>query len=139
MFLGERINAAEAHRLNLVNQVVPDAELEDRTRAVVERLANGPALAYRLIKRNLNLAETVTFEQRLEIEAANMVRSILSDDSREAVRAFLEKREPRFNGRWGALAGRIARQRKSGQKNCSTARRSQWHASQCRWWRGGRG
>src|SRR3546814_1127063 len=91
MFLGERINAAEAHRLNLVNQVVPDAELEDRTRAVVERLANGPALAYRLIKRNLNLAETVTFEQSLEIDAANMVRSILSDDSRDAVRASREK------------------------------------------------
>lgn len=99
MFLGERIDAAEAHRLNLVNEVVPDAQLEDRTHEVVQRLANGPGLAYRLMKRNLNLAETATFEQSLEFEAANMVRSILSEDGREAVRAFLEKREPRFNGR----------------------------------------
>lgn len=98
LFLGDAIEIAAAERLGLVNQVVADNELEATVEALAERLAAGPTLAYRYMKQNLFLAETATFEQVLDVETANMVRSILSDDGKEAVQAFREKRAPKFRG-----------------------------------------
>jgi 2-(1,2-epoxy-1,2-dihydrophenyl)acetyl-CoA isomerase len=99
LFLGDPIDASTAERLGMINQLVADDALEAATRALAERLAAGPSLAYRYMKQNLALSETATFEQSLDIEAANMVRAILSEDGEEAVRAFKEKRAPRFSGR----------------------------------------
>ena len=96
LFLGDHIAPDEALRLGLVNRVVADSALEAETAQIVARLADGPGFAYRLMKRNLSLAQTATFEESLDAEAINMVRSIFSDDSAEAVRAFLEKRPPNF-------------------------------------------
>ena len=96
MFFGEPLTSSEALSLGLVNKVVADDALEDEVAIWIERLISGPGFAYRMIKQNLNLAENASFEESIAAEAGNMIRSIESDDSAEAVRAFLEKRTPQF-------------------------------------------
>ncbi len=99
-FLSERVSAAEALRIGLVNRVVPAAELEKQTRELALRLAHGPAVAYRYMKENLNRAAMGgdVFEC-LDLEATHHVHTGLTEDHREAARAFVEKREPTFRGR----------------------------------------
>jgi 2-(1,2-epoxy-1,2-dihydrophenyl)acetyl-CoA isomerase len=97
--LSERIGAAQALALGLVNQVHPDAELDAATEAFARRLAEGPTLAWRGIKDNIHAAATQTLDACLELEARNMIRCRLSDDCQEALTAFGQKREPRFQGR----------------------------------------
>jgi 2-(1,2-epoxy-1,2-dihydrophenyl)acetyl-CoA isomerase len=67
--------------------------------AFCAKLAAGPTATYGRMKSNINLAETSTLEDLLDQEAMNMRLSGMSVDSREAVRAFVEKREPQFVGR----------------------------------------
>ena len=97
--LSERVSAAEAVKLGLVNRLVPDAELEASTLDFAQRLARGPAVAQRYIKENVHTALDQTFEQYLEVEARNNVRCRLTEDCKEALSALAEKREPRFVGR----------------------------------------
>lgn len=96
--LDEKIEAARALAMGLVNRVVPDAELEAETLALARRLAAGPGLAYAGIKRNLNAAMTATLEETMAIEGPANARASLSHDGKEAGRAFLEKRAPQFRG-----------------------------------------
>jgi 2-(1,2-epoxy-1,2-dihydrophenyl)acetyl-CoA isomerase len=79
--------------------VVPDARLEDETMALASRLAAGPRVAYRYMKRNMNAAETASLKEMLDLEAWHHTRTGATDDHREAARAFVEKREPVFRGR----------------------------------------
>jgi len=95
----DRIGAAEALALGMVNRVVPDAELDAATDAFAQRLAQGPAMAYRYIKQNIHAAASQTAESVFDLEARNMIRCRLSDDCKEALVAFQEKREPRFEGK----------------------------------------
>lgn len=95
----ERVSAEEAARLGLVNRLVPDAQLEARTLDFARQLARGPAVAQRYIKENVHTALDQTFEQYLDVEARNNVRCRLTQDCKEAISAFAEKREPRFVGR----------------------------------------
>jgi len=97
--LNERLSADEAVRLGLVNRLVPDADLESRTFEFARQLARGPAVALRYIKENVHAALDGTFEQYLDVEARNNVRCRLTQDCKEALSAFAEKREPRFVGR----------------------------------------
>jgi 2-(1,2-epoxy-1,2-dihydrophenyl)acetyl-CoA isomerase len=96
--LSERVGAAEALALGMVNRVVADAELDAATDAYALRLANGPALAYRAIKENVHAAAHQTLQQVLDLEARNMIRCRLSEDCKEALAAYQQKREPRFEG-----------------------------------------
>jgi 2-(1,2-epoxy-1,2-dihydrophenyl)acetyl-CoA isomerase len=96
--LDEKINAAQALAMGLVTRVVPDDQLESTTSALAARFASGPALAYAGIKRNLNAAITGTLEETMAIEGPANARASLSHDGKEAGRAFLEKRSPRFRG-----------------------------------------
>jgi 2-(1,2-epoxy-1,2-dihydrophenyl)acetyl-CoA isomerase len=98
-FFADRVPADEALRIGLVNKVVPDAELEKETMAFARRLADGPPLAYRFIKANLNAAETHSADEMMGIEALNQVRVLRSEDAKEAIAAFFEKRTPKFTGR----------------------------------------
>jgi 2-(1,2-epoxy-1,2-dihydrophenyl)acetyl-CoA isomerase len=93
------VDAQQALAFGLVNRVVPDARLEEETRALAGRLARGPRVAYRYMKRNLNAAETGTLKDLLDLEAWHHTRCGMTDDHREAARAFVEKREPVFRGR----------------------------------------
>ncbi len=97
--LGEIIGAEDAAGCGLVTRVVQDAVLADETMGLARRVATGPRLAYRYMKRNLHAAETRELPELLELEAVHQARTGLSDDHREAVAAFAEKRRPVFHGR----------------------------------------
>ena len=98
-FFADRVPANEARAIGLVNKVVPDTELEAEVMGFARRLADGPPLAYRFIKANLNAAETRTAEDMVAMEALHQVRVLRSEDAREAISAFFEKRTPKFSGR----------------------------------------
>ncbi len=97
--LGEIIDADEAARTGLVTRTVDDAVLADETMAMARRLAGGPLLAYAYMKKNLHAAETEPLAAVCDLEAVHQARTGLSDDHREAVAAFAEKRRPVFTGR----------------------------------------
>jgi 2-(1,2-epoxy-1,2-dihydrophenyl)acetyl-CoA isomerase len=97
-FTAEIIDAQKALELGIANRVVPHDELLTSGLEFCAKLASGPTATYGRMKRNLNLAETSTLDELLDQEALLMRISGLSADSREAVRAFVEKREPQFIG-----------------------------------------
>lgn len=98
--LSDRIDAFEAERLGLVNRVVKDDALEKETFELARRLAHGPAVAYRYIKENINRAlEGATMGECLDLEATHHVHAAQTRDHKNAVRAFVEKRDPVFEGR----------------------------------------
>jgi 2-(1,2-epoxy-1,2-dihydrophenyl)acetyl-CoA isomerase len=97
--LGDRIDAEEAQRLGILTRLVDDAALESTTAEFAARLAKGPPIALRYIKENVQAALDEPLERACDLEARNMIRSRLSQDAREAMAAFAEKREPRFLGR----------------------------------------
>ena len=97
-FTADLLDAQQALGLGLVNRVVPDARLEEETMALASRLARGPRVAYRYMKRNMNAAETASLKDMLDLEAWNHTRTGMTEDHREAARAFVEKREPQFKG-----------------------------------------
>ena len=98
-YTADIIDAAQALALNLVNRVVPDARLEDETLALARRLASGPRVALRYMKRNMNAAETNSLAEHLDLEAWHHTRCGATEDHREATKAFVDKREPVFRGR----------------------------------------
>lgn len=98
-FTADIIDAEEAGRLGIVNRVVPDDELQAETIALARRIAAGPRIALGYMKRNLFAAETEPFQTVLDLEAAHQARCAFTDDHKEAVAAFVEKRRPVFKGR----------------------------------------
>ena len=97
--LADRIDMAEAERLGIVNWVVPADGLHVKTREIAERLANGPRVAQRLIKENLNRALKSSFAECLDGESAGMAEARKTEDHKEAAAAFAAKRKPQFIGR----------------------------------------
>ena len=98
-FLSDVLDATRIEALGLANRVVADEELAAETMALAERLANGPGVAIRYMKRNLNVAEHGDLAAGLDSEAYGMLRSRASEDHKEAAQAFVEKRSPVFRGR----------------------------------------
>jgi 2-(1,2-epoxy-1,2-dihydrophenyl)acetyl-CoA isomerase len=97
LFLGDIISAGDALRLGLVNRVVAPEDLANATWELAARLARGPTIAYGLAKAAVYQAANLTLEHVLDFEARNQKIAGRSQDSREGIRAFLERREPRFN------------------------------------------
>jgi 2-(1,2-epoxy-1,2-dihydrophenyl)acetyl-CoA isomerase len=97
-FLSDVLDAARIEALGLANRVVADGELVAETMTLAGRLANGPSVALRYMKRNLNVAESGDLVAGLDSEAYGMLRSRASEDHKEAARAFVEKRPPAFSG-----------------------------------------
>jgi len=97
--LGEMVDAEEAARLGLVTRVVDDEALAEETAALARRMADGPRVALGYMKANLHAAETEPFAPVLEMEAIHQARCSQTEDHKEAVRAFIEKRKPAFQGR----------------------------------------
>ncbi|MDR7556330.1 MAG: enoyl-CoA hydratase-related protein [Armatimonadota bacterium] len=98
-FTADPVDAHEALRLGLVNRVVPHDELMAHTLALATRLAQGPTRAFGLTKRAFAYALTASLEAALEYEAHLQEIAGRTADHREGVAAFLEKRQPRFEGR----------------------------------------
>jgi enoyl-CoA hydratase/carnithine racemase len=100
LFYGaERINAERCKELGIVNRVVPDDLLDEEAFAWARKLAEGPTVAYRLMKQNLDRALRADLPTCLAGEAAGLVESARTEDHREAVLALIEKRQPKFAGR----------------------------------------
>jgi len=95
-YTAELLDAASAQALGMLNHVVPDADLERETLALAVRLARGPRIALGYMKRNLNAAESGSLGELLDLEAWHHTRCGMTEEHREAVRAFVEKREPVF-------------------------------------------
>lgn len=99
LFTARRLTAREALEVGLVNRVVPHADLERVSRELALSLASGPTVALGLAKRMLDQAPTMSFEDMVELEAYAQAIAMSTDDHREAVTAFREKRSPNFRGR----------------------------------------
>jgi 2-(1,2-epoxy-1,2-dihydrophenyl)acetyl-CoA isomerase len=97
-FTGEILDAEEALRIGMVNRVVEHEKLEAETMALAEQIASGPTLAIARMKENLNRGETCDAATALDAEALNMQLSGMTNDHREAAKAFVEKRKPTFTG-----------------------------------------
>ncbi len=98
LMTGRRIPADECLRLGIVNRIVPFDDLASASRSLALELASGPRTALRLMKQNVNRAVLGDLRTCLAGEAEGMVRSVWTADHKKAVQAFLEKREPRFEG-----------------------------------------
>lgn len=98
-FLNERIDAKEALRIGLVTKVVPDAELMPYVNSVARQLADSAPLALGWMKEDLNSALRMNLSEALDGEASRHVRSMRTEDAKEAASAFVGKRAPKFVGR----------------------------------------
>lgn len=97
--LGETITAAQADGMGLLNRLCNDDEIEAVTKDLAERLVALPPRTVSLIKDNLNRAAERSLEANLDAESVAQALAFSSDDTKEAVLAWVEKREPRFTGR----------------------------------------
>jgi 2-(1,2-epoxy-1,2-dihydrophenyl)acetyl-CoA isomerase len=98
-FFGEIIGASDAYEMGLVNRVLADGEIDQFVDEWARKLAAGPPIALAQTKRLLNNSSNVTLEEALDDEAAAQTINFSTSDTAEAMRAFIEKREPKFTGR----------------------------------------
>ena len=98
-YFSERLSTEQAERLGIVNAIFPAADFEREVMARAHRLAEGPSIAYRYMKENLNRAVTGELGECMDLEVTHHMHTALTDDHREAAQAFTDKREPRFQGR----------------------------------------
>ena len=96
MMSGNRIDAAEALRIGIVNRVIPDDTFREDVIIFARQLASGPANTLAHIKRATYIGATGTLSDALKYEEQAQESVFLSDDAREGIRAFLEKRTAKF-------------------------------------------
>ncbi len=99
IFTGEAIDAAEALKLGIVNAVVAPDDLMPETRKLARKIAAGPPVAIRLAKRAIQHNQDVDLRAALEFETFAQSICRETEDAREGIRAFVEKRTPVFRGR----------------------------------------
>lgn len=99
-FLSDRVSAEEALGLGLTNWITDPENLVEKTQEIAKRLATGPTVAYRYMKENLNRAlSSGDVDDCLDLEATHHVHCGATEDHKNAVKAFVEKRAPEFHGR----------------------------------------
>ncbi len=97
MFRSERVYAEECERLGLVNRVFDNETFRADAQHYAAEIANGPATALSLMKKNINRGAFQGLRESLAMEAEHLMLANQSPDSAEAVRAFMEKRKPQFH------------------------------------------
>jgi 2-(1,2-epoxy-1,2-dihydrophenyl)acetyl-CoA isomerase len=98
-YTARRVNAEECLSLGIFNQVVADAQLAEHTHTLAKQIADGPSVALGYMKENFNRALTEDLKTCMSMEADRMIRCQETEDHKEAVAAFLDKRAPAFVGR----------------------------------------
>jgi 2-(1,2-epoxy-1,2-dihydrophenyl)acetyl-CoA isomerase len=99
MLLGEKIHGDKAAEWGMIYKCVEDAELIAEARALATRLANGPTLAYAVMRKNILTALENSYAEALLAEAEGQRIAGSSEDAREGAIAFLQKRKAEFKGR----------------------------------------
>jgi enoyl-CoA hydratase/carnithine racemase len=99
LLLGEQIPAREAERIGIVNRVVPDGELDAAVGDWAQRLAAKSPLIMRMGKDAMYRQQDMAFEDALDFLRAQLALAFATEDVHEGVRAFFEKRDPRWSGR----------------------------------------
>ncbi len=98
LLLGDTVNGEEAHRIGLVNKAVPKEKVLEEAMAIAKRLADKPKVAVSLIKTAINTGVDMGLAAGISFENECFVVSYVSDDGREGMAAFAEKRKPSFKG-----------------------------------------
>jgi enoyl-CoA hydratase len=96
---GRSISAEEAHRVGLVNRVVPVESLMDETKKIASEIASKPPISVRAAKESIRRAQDMTLEVGLEFERRAFYLLFATEDGKEGMKAFLERRKPIFKGR----------------------------------------
>ncbi len=97
-YTGDMIDAKTALALGIVNQVVPAAQLEAAVKTLAQKIAQGPSLPIRAVKKALFASEAKELAQALDYEVREQIRCFMSEDCSEGIRAFFDKRPPKFQG-----------------------------------------
>lgn len=99
LLTGDLVRADEAYRIGLANKVIPGDQFAAAVDQLAERLAAGPPLVHRLVKQSVYAGLSGDLAGALDREATGQLRLLASEDFREGVMAFLQKRDPSFRGR----------------------------------------
>jgi 2-(1,2-epoxy-1,2-dihydrophenyl)acetyl-CoA isomerase len=98
-FTAKMLSGPEAFDLGFVNAVVPEADLDDAVRDLADTIAGGPPIALAMTKRELDHASSGSLAQALEVETLAQSVNVHTDDMREALVAYVERRPPNFSGK----------------------------------------
>ncbi|HDL08587.1 MAG TPA: enoyl-CoA hydratase/isomerase family protein, partial [Desulfobacteraceae bacterium] len=99
LFTGDPIDAEEAYRIGLVNKVVPSESLMDETRKMASKFLKQPGFALKITKMLLNDGINMDLRSALSLETRCFELLFATEDQKEGMRAFIEKRKPNFKGR----------------------------------------
>ncbi|WP_111685324.1 enoyl-CoA hydratase-related protein [Winogradskyella tangerina] len=97
--LGDKVSAEEAERIGMIYKVIPIDQFQDEVHNLAEKLANMPTKALGMIKELFNASMTNSLDDQLDMESKYQIEAAQSEDYKEGVAAFIEKRKPNFQGR----------------------------------------
>ena len=99
MLTGDTFDATEAHRIGMLNKVVPEEELMKTAREMANKIAGGPPAAIELTKQAIRQGVQNSLEQQVELECSGFYKCLRTEDHEEGLTAFQEKRQPEFKGK----------------------------------------
>jgi enoyl-CoA hydratase len=99
LLTGEMVGGVEAHRIGLADELVEETELMQRAQELAGQIARNPPIAVQVSKQAIRVSMSTTLEMGLAYENQTFSYCMLTEDSKEGIAAFLEKREPHFKGR----------------------------------------